>query len=102
MALAVLIEPTANNHFVAKLGPPFNWSAEGDSVAEALEKLGQETRRQETNGHLIAFIKEPQGEHPLLKWAGTLPDDELTQSWQENIRKSRQAERVAEKTFNEE
>jgi hypothetical protein len=103
MQIPVLIEPAAGGGFVARTSSPFNWSASGATQDEALAKLRAEAARHLSNGTRAAVmdlpepvavpdplaaarakgavIEPPKGDHPLLKWAGTLPDDEFTDAW---------------------
>jgi hypothetical protein len=109
MKLPVLVERTAPGGYVARVGPPFNWSAEGPSQSEAVSNLQAEVARHASNGAQIAaievpslsesiddervqkmLVREPQGEHPWLKWAGTWdPNDPFSQEWEKGIQEYR-------------
>ncbi|HEV3387143.1 MAG TPA: hypothetical protein VG097_20155 [Gemmata sp.] len=97
MNIPVMIQPIAGKGFLAQASSPFDWKAEGATVEEALKNLQAVAMKCIAGGCKIgsitvpdwndplakarangALIEPPQGEHPLLKWAGTLPDDELT------------------------
>ena len=91
MQIPVLVEPAAGGGFVARAGSPFGWSAEGATADEAVAKLRAEAARHAANGTRVTAIEwpAPAGEHPLAKWAGTLPDDELTRMWREAVEEYR-------------
>jgi hypothetical protein len=89
MSLTISIEAVSGNGYVAKIGSPYDCSAQGATIGEAIENLGHETRRQETQSRNAAIIAPPAGGHPLLKWSGTLPDDELTRDWLQTIKENR-------------
>lgn len=91
MQIPVLVEPVAGKGYVARTGSPFGWSAEGATAAEAVERLQAEVVRHSTNGIRVTTIEwpDPGGEHPLRKWVGTLPDDDLTRMWREAVEEYR-------------
>jgi hypothetical protein len=114
MQIPVLIEPVAGGGFAARAGSPFNWSAEGATHDEALAKLRAEVARHLSNGTRAAaielpeppapnplleaarakgaVIEPPKGDHPILKWAGTLDlNDPLVQQWQKAVEDYRRA-----------
>lgn len=87
--LAVLIEPTENNRFRAKIGQPFELSATGTTSEEALcllNALVQE--RLQATGTPAATIEVPgsPGENPWTRFAGDMKEDPLFDAWQEAIR----------------
>ena len=92
MKLPVLVEPVSGNGYAARVGPPFNWSAEGKTPEEAVANLQREADRHLTNGQKVATIDVPDAEHPLLKWAGKLDlNDPVVQEWQRIIEENRRA-----------
>jgi predicted RNase H-like HicB family nuclease len=109
MNIPVMIQPIAGKGFLAQASSPFDWKAEGATEEEALKnlqavamkciagrcKIGSITvpdwndplAKARANG---ALIEPPQGEHPLLKWAGTLDlNDPLVQEWQKAVEEYR-------------
>ena len=82
--------------YVAIAGAPINATGTGPTIGEAIEKLGQRAKLD------AAGLPIPDADHPWLKWAGTLPDDELTQAWLETIKENRLKERERGRTIEEE
>ena len=81
MQISVLVEPMPNNGFRASGTTLFAVSAEGATRAEALANLkGQVQARLGDGGEIVTLEVAPQP-HPLAKYAGMFPDDELTQEW---------------------
>lgn len=109
MQIPVLIEPVAGNGYVARAGSPFDWSAEGATQDEALQKLQAVVAAKVAAGARVAaveilpatdpltelrakgmLVEPPPGDHPLLKWAGTLdPNDPVIQEWQKAVEEYR-------------
>jgi predicted RNase H-like HicB family nuclease len=112
MDIPVLIQPVPGKGFVARAGSPFDWTAEGSTMDEALANLQAEATRRLSNGTKAAVIavsngqptpdplalarakgmviEAPPGEHPLLKWAGTLdPNDPMVQEWRKAVEEYR-------------
>lgn len=87
MELLVRIEPTAENCFRASSGD-FNLAAEGTTQDEALARLSSLVKERVASGTRIRALKVDE-EHPWMKFAGTLPDDELTRSWRQSIEEYR-------------
>jgi predicted RNase H-like HicB family nuclease len=105
MNLPVLIQPIAGKGFLARAGSPFDWIAEGATAEEALKNLHAVAMKCIAGGCMIAsitvpnwndplakakangmVIEPPNGDHPLLKWAGTWdPNDPLNQEWQKAV-----------------
>jgi predicted RNase H-like HicB family nuclease len=90
MNIPVMIQPIAGKGFLARAGSPFDLTAEGTTEDEALKNLQTVAMKCIADGCKFASLTVPDskangaiieptvGTHPLLKWAGTLPDDELT------------------------
>jgi predicted RNase H-like HicB family nuclease len=97
MIIPVFIQQIAGKGYLARAGSPFDWSAEGATEEESLKNLQNVAMKCIVDGCKITsitvpdlndplakakangmVIEPPQGEHLLSKWAGTLPDDELT------------------------
>lgn len=91
MKLPVLVEPVPGKGFVAKVSAPFNWSAEGATAEEAVEKLQAEAAVHARNGVRAAEIDVPMPEYenPILRDSGRLPDDEITRQWWEAVQEYR-------------
>ena len=109
MNIPVFIEPIADKGYFARAGSPFDWSAEGPTEEEALKHLHAVAMKSVADGCKIASISVPelneplaqakanesvvgtaQGEHPLLKWAGTWDlNDPLIQEWQIEVEEYR-------------
>jgi predicted RNase H-like HicB family nuclease len=114
MQIPVLIEPVAGNGYVARAGSPFDWSAEGATQDEALQKLQAVVAAKVAAGARVATVETPPptdplaelrakgvvigpltpptpGEHPLLRFAGTMdPNDPVVQEWKKAIEEYRQ------------
>jgi hypothetical protein len=67
MQIPVLIEPMAGSGFRARTGPPFEWSAEGATAAEALEKLRGEAAGRIAAGASVAMLEVPPVNDPLAE-----------------------------------
>lgn len=111
MELPVLIEAVAGSRYVARVGPPFDWSAEGATPDEALGKLREEAANRVATGTRVAALTMPPppdplaalraigaivgprpipGQHPLLAWAGTWDlNDPVIQEWQQAVEEYR-------------
>jgi hypothetical protein len=85
MQIAVLVEPIQNNGFRASGSAPFAVSAEGSTRAEALAKLKDQVQARLRDGGEIVTVDISPREHPLAKYAGMFPDDELTQDWEKSM-----------------
>lgn len=83
MTGSIVIVPMAGNVFVAR--DEGGLSAQGATPELALAKLREETERRQAEFRDQATVRPPDGDHPLMKWAGTLPDDELTRMWREAV-----------------
>jgi hypothetical protein len=82
MQIAVLVEPMAGNGFRATGAEPFAVSAEGATRQEALDRLKDEVQARLRGGGEIVTLEIMPEPHPLAKYAGMLPDDELTKDWE--------------------
>jgi predicted RNase H-like HicB family nuclease len=102
MKLPVLIESVNDRGYVARVGPPFNWSAEGGTPEEAISRLQQEANRHLANGQKVATIDVPDAEHPWKQLIGSWdPNDPLIQEWKKGIeeyRRQRDRELLAEES----
>jgi hypothetical protein len=63
--LPVLIEAVAGSRYVARVGPPFDWSAEGATPDEALGKLREEAANRVATGTRVATLAMPPAPDPL-------------------------------------
>jgi hypothetical protein len=90
--IPVLIEPTGRNGYVARAGAPFNWSAEGATPDEAVEKLRQEASRRLAAGAAVAAIDVPDGGHPFAPLVGSLNGHPLLDEWRQAMADARRAE----------
>jgi predicted RNase H-like HicB family nuclease len=85
----VLVEVlTDRSGYVARLGEPFNLTAEADSPEEALRKLSQAVQQRMENGAYILPLALPL-KFPDASHAGWLPDDDLTREWREAVEQYR-------------
>jgi hypothetical protein len=103
MKLPVLVEPVPGKGFVARIVPSFSLSAEGATADEAVMNLQAEVRAAEIEMPALSssildprvqqmLVKEPPGEHPILKWAGTWdPNDPVIDEWLKIIKENREA-----------
>jgi hypothetical protein len=85
MQIPVLIEQSAENRFLARIGEPFALTAEGATRDEALQNVRQMVESRLANGAELAAIDVPPEENPWVRYAGTLKDDPLFDEWQEAI-----------------
>lgn len=89
MKVTVLIEPIPGNRFQA-LGP-LGLIAEGETQAEALQKLRNIFEDRLANGAKLMSVDIPTEPHPLTKWAGTWkPDDPFIEEWKQAVQEYRQ------------
>jgi hypothetical protein len=70
MELPVLIESINGRRYVARVGPPFNWSAEGGTPEEAVTHQQQVADRHLANGQKVATIDVPDADHPWERLIG--------------------------------
>jgi hypothetical protein len=82
MRIAVLVEPMPGNGFRARGAEPFGVSVEGATRDQAVAKFTDELKARLRAGGEIVTVEVAPEPHPLAKYAGTLPDDELTAEWE--------------------
>jgi hypothetical protein len=89
MNFTISIEPVAGNGYVAR--GPAGLTGEGPTPEEALARLraAADERPAGAGAAPPAVIRPPAGPHRLLRWAGSLPDDELTAAWERAVEASR-------------
>ena len=90
MQIPVLIEPVAGNGYRARSLIPDALTAEGQTDAEALQKLRERIESQLVPGARITYLDIAVDEHPLAKSAGIFrPDDPLVQEWEQIMAENR-------------
>lgn len=82
MQIAVFVEPMPGNGFRASGAGPLAVSAEGATRQEALARLRDEVQARLRGGAEIVTLEIAPEPHPLAKYAGMLPDDDLTKDWE--------------------
>jgi predicted RNase H-like HicB family nuclease len=89
MELPVLIERLPDGtHYSARLGEPFNLTAEGSSPDDAQHRLTDALRRRlEQGAELRSISVRPVASPPPE--GGWLPNDELTREWLQAVRQFR-------------
>ncbi len=89
MELPVLIETLADGpRYRARLGEPFNLSAEAPSAEEACREIVEQLHQRLRHGAQLQCIVVPAARTSAA--GGWLPDDELTREWLEHVRKYRE------------
>lgn len=89
MQVPVLVEALVDRPgYVARLGEPFNLTAEADSPEDALRQLSQAVQQRLQSGACILPLVLPL-KFPNPAHAGWLPDDELTREWREAVEQYR-------------
>jgi len=91
MEIPVLLEPTPNNGFHARSGPPLDLSAEGRTPEEALHNLRELVRARVAPGSRIVTLNVLEGTHPWATLAGMFEDEPLFDEWQQAIAERRKA-----------
>ena len=90
MEIPVLIEPVAGNGYVARTGSPFNWSAEGATPDEAVQKLQAVASAQRAAGLSMATISMGGSVHPHAEFIGAMKDSPLWDAWRKAIEEYRE------------
>jgi len=85
MIIRVAVEPIENDGFRAKGEEPYAITAEGASREESIRKLRELLESRLGNGTPLELI-EVNPSHPWAKFADTLPDDPVTEAWEEAMR----------------
>ena len=100
--LYVLVEPTAGGAFRVSDAGPLCIVAEGVTQEEAIERYRQAVADRLANGARLVALRLSNGmlgeEHSWMKFAGTLPDDDLTREWLQEMqvyRRQRDADDAA-------
>ena len=89
MQLPVLVEALRDRPgYVARLGEPFNVTAEADSPEDALRQLANAVQQRLQAGAKVLPLTLPR-QFPSPARAGWLPDDELTREWHEAVEQYR-------------
>jgi hypothetical protein len=89
MQVPVLVEALVDRPgYVARLGEPFNLSAEADSPEGALRQLSKAVQQRLQAGAQVLPLALPM-KFPTLSHAGWLPDDDLTREWREAVEEYR-------------
>jgi hypothetical protein len=95
-----LVERLPDRRYRAKSGEPIVAEAEGDSDAEAVDKLKSLLQARLTNGTRLTSVElSMPGEDPWIDGAGCLKDDPFLEQWQEAIRENRRREAEADREF---
>jgi hypothetical protein len=88
MEMPILIEPLPDRAgFVARLGNPFQLSAEAATREEALQKLALMLCQRLQAGTQVAALPIPQS--ASLPGSGWMPDDELAREWRDAVQQYR-------------
>jgi hypothetical protein len=89
MELPVVIEPLPDRkHFSARLGSPFNLSAEAATPEEAHQKLAELLQLRMQQGLTLRAINVPAAVQAGAE-PGWLVDDELTREWLQQVQQFR-------------
>lgn len=90
MRFPVLIESLPDHRFRAQ-GAAWDISAEGQTSAEALQRLREQLHQRLSGGSQVVFLDTEQlvppspMEHPLARFAGCLKDEPLYDEWQSAV-----------------
>ena len=90
MEIPVLIEPVAGNGYVARTGSPFNWSAEGATPEEAVQKLQAVATEQQAVGIRTTTITMGASVHPHAEFVGAMKGSPLWDEWRKAIKEYRE------------
>jgi predicted RNase H-like HicB family nuclease len=83
--LPVLVEPIAGNGYKASGMFPFEFTTEGATRDEALEKLKGLIQNRLTNGAELIALKVQRSDNPWIRVEGVYKDDPLFDEWQAAI-----------------
>jgi hypothetical protein len=75
MQFPILVEPTADGRFRARIGEPFQLSATADNAKQALDDLAQQVTQRLRTGASVAILTVPGGVAQVT--AGPLPADDM-------------------------
>lgn len=93
MELPVLVEPVAGNGYKASGAFPFEFTTEGATADEAVQKLKQLIQNRLANGAELIGVEVPKTDNPWARIEGIYKDDPLFDEWQAAIAEyRRQAE----------
>ena|SRR5690348_538675 len=91
MQIDVFIDPVAKNLYRATSGPPFPFSAEGESPHEAVQKLRKLIQDRLNAGATIVQLDVPAQVSRIAHFAGSWkPDDPLIEQWRQAVEEYRQ------------
>lgn len=85
MQVPVLIEPIVGNGYRASGMFPLDFTVEGTTREEALQKLQQTIGDRLTNGAELITVQVPQADNPWIRLEGIYKDDPLFDEWQAAI-----------------
>jgi hypothetical protein len=89
MQIHVLIDPVGDNRYRAYGGPPFPFSAEGETPYEAVQNLRQLIRDRLKAGAQVIRIEVPATESPIAEFAGVWKNDPLNEEWRQAVEEYR-------------
>jgi hypothetical protein len=90
MQIHVLIDPVGDNHYRAYGGPPFPFSAEGETPYEAVKNLRQLIQeRLKAGAHFIRIEIPATESHPAAEFAGIYKNDPLYEEWRQAVEEYR-------------
>jgi predicted RNase H-like HicB family nuclease len=81
----VLVEPIAGNGYRACGSFPFEYTTEGATPDEAVQKLKQLIQNRLTNGAELISLEVPKTDNPWVRLEGIYKDDPLFDEWQAAI-----------------
>lgn len=93
MNLQVVVEPAIGQGFVARAEPPFNWTAEGATEQEAVDKV-----RQKAAAAKVITLDLPADANPLTAIAGDMKDDPMWELWRRAIEENRRRDEAQPET----
>jgi hypothetical protein len=83
--LPVLVEPIAGNGYKASGTFPFEFTTEGTTRDEAVQKLKQLIQNRLTNGAELISLEVQRSDSPWVRIEGVYRDDPLFDEWQAAI-----------------